>query len=71
MQYGVVGSGSPQIVHFNGRDVSQITIDELKPSKMYSIQVAAWISVGIGMYSSPINQLTSGKNVGCIIAQIQ
>ena len=43
-------------------DASQTTISGLRPSRTYSIQVAARNNAGIGLYSSPINQLTSGKN---------
>ena len=50
-------------------DASHTTTSGLRPSRTYSIQVAARNSAGIGMYSSPINQLTLGKNVGYIRAQ--
>ena len=57
-------------MHVSRGDVSHTTISGLRPSRMYSIQVAARNSAGIGLYSTPINQLTSGKlNVGCIRAQ--
>ena len=46
----------------SGGDASHTTTSELRPSRTYSIQVAARNSAGIGMYSSPINQQTSGKN---------
>ena len=46
----------------SGGDASYTTISGLRPSRMYSIQVAARNSAGIGLYSSPINHLTSGKN---------
>ena len=59
MQYGVVGSGSAQTVSVSG-DASHTTISGLRPSRTYSIQVAAVNSAGIGLYSAPINQLTLG-----------
>ena len=62
MQYGLVGSESPQIIRVSRVDASHTTISGLRPSRMYSIQVAARNSAGIGMYSTPINQLTSGKS---------
>ena len=46
----------------SGGDTSHTTISGLRPSRTYSIQVAARNNAGIGMYSTPINQLTSGKN---------
>ena len=49
-------------MRINGGDVSHTTISGLRPSRTYSIQVAARNSVGIGLYSSSMNQLTSGKN---------
>ena len=70
VRYGVVRSGSPQIIRVSRGDVSHTTISGLRPSRTYSIQVAAWNSAGIGLYSTPIDQLTLGKmNIGCIIAQ--
>ena len=46
----------------SGDDTLQVTISGLRPSRTYYIQVAARNSAGIGLYSSPINQLTLGNN---------
>ena len=61
IQYGVVRSGSIQIMSVLESDTSQTTISGLRPATTYSIQVAAVNSAGIGVYSIPINQLTLGK----------
>ena len=61
MQYGVVGSESTQIMRVSRGDTSHATISRLESSRTYSIQVAAWNSAGIGLYSTPINQLTLGE----------
>ena len=45
----------------SGGSVTEATISSLMSSTTYSIQVAAVNSVGIGLYSAPINQLTLGK----------
>ena len=44
----------------SGGDTSLTTISGLRPATTYFIQVAALNSAGIGAYSAPINQLTSG-----------
>ena len=62
MQYGVVGSGT-QIMHVSGGDASHTTISGLRPSRTYSIQVAAWNSAGIGPYSDSNIQITLGKQM--------
>ena len=46
----------------SGGDASHTTISGLRPSRTYSIQVAARNSAGIGLYSTPINRLTLGNN---------
>ena len=61
MQYGVVGNGSTQTMNVSGGDATQVTISGLRPSRFYSIQVAAANSAGIGQYSGSRNQLTLGK----------
>ena len=63
VQYGVMGSGSTQTMRVSRGDASHTTISGLESSRTYSIQVAARNSAGIGMYSSPISQLTSGKRM--------
>ena len=61
VQYGVVGSGSTQTVSVSGGATRRTTIFGLKSSRIYSIQVAAMNIAGIGPFSAPTNQLTSGK----------
>ena len=62
VQYGVMGSGSTQMLTFNGADVTQTTIENLVPSTTYTIEVAAVNSAGTGVYTTPRNQLTRGLN---------
>ena len=61
MQYGDVGSGSPQILRVSRGDASHTTISGLGSSRTYSIQVAAWNSAGVGLYSDSKTQITLGK----------
>ena len=63
MQYGVVGSGGTQTMSVSGGSVTEVTISSLMSSTTYSIQVAAVNIAGIGLYSAPTNQLTSGKQM--------
>ena len=60
LQYGVVGSGSVQIMSVSGGDTSHTTISGLNSSRAYSVQVAAVNSAGIGNFSDLMNQLTLG-----------
>ena len=62
VQYGVVGR-STQTKSVSGGDASQITISELRSSRMYLFQVAATNSAGIGQYSGSKIQLTLGKGM--------
>ena len=52
----------------SGGSVTEATISSLMSFTTYSIQVAAVNSAGIGLYSSPIHQLTSGKTGGKVVA---
>ena len=55
----------------SGGDASLITISGLRPARTYSIQVAAVNIAGLGLYSAPTNQLTSGKHTyGAFLAQL-
>ena len=45
----------------SGRDALQVTISGLRPSRTYSIQVAAVNSAGIGVYSDLLIVQTEGK----------
>ena len=47
-------------------DASHTTISGLRPSRTYSIQVAARNSAGIGPYSRGFNQLTTGIYIWCM-----
>ena len=60
VQYGVVGSGSTQIVSVSGGSVTEASLLHLMSSTTYSIQVAAVNSAGIGVFSDPKSQLTLG-----------
>ena len=60
VQYGVMGSGSTQMLTVNGADVTQTTIEDLTSSTTYSIEVAAINNAGTGVYSTPRDQLTQG-----------
>ena len=60
MRYVVVGSGSPQTISVSRGDASHTIISELRPSRTYSIQVAARNRADIGPYSRRFNQLTTG-----------
>ena len=60
VQYGVMGSGSTQMLTVNGADMTQTIIEALMSSTTYSIEVAAVNSAGTGEYSGPRNQLTRG-----------
>ena len=71
VQYGVVGSGSTQTVSVSGGATRHTTIFGLRSSSAYAIQVAARNSAGTGLYSAPINQLTSGNNIGCTCIDFQ
>ena len=51
VQYGVVGSGSTQIMSVSRGSVTEATISSLMSSTTYSIQVAAVNSAGTGVYS--------------------
>ena len=61
VQYGVVESGSTQTVSVSRGATRRTTIFGLRSSSTYAIQVAARNIAGIGLYSVPTNQLTSGK----------
>ena len=63
VQYGVMGSESPQIMDVTRSDALHTTISGLRPSRTYSIQVAARNSAGIGPYSDSNIQITLGKQV--------
>ena len=72
MRYGVQGSGSTHIVNVSGGDATEATISGLTPSTMYSIEVAAVNSAGIGAYSSISSFISSNDNsewrfVTCLI----
>ena len=51
VRYGVVGSGSILIMSVSGGSVTKVTISSLMSSTVYSIEVAAVNSAGIGNYS--------------------
>ena len=61
VQYGVMGSGSTQMLTVNGATVNEATISGLMSSTTYSIGVAAVNSAGAGEYSDPITAMTDGK----------
>ena len=63
VQYGVVGSGNTQTMSVSGGDTSHTTIIGLRPARIYSVQVAAVNSADVGLYSAPIYQPTSGKQM--------
>ncbi|CAI8028414.1 Receptor-type tyrosine-protein phosphatase S, partial [Geodia barretti] len=52
VQYGVMGSGSTQIVTVDGATMTETTIENLTPSTTYSIEVAAVNNAGTGVYST-------------------
>ena len=54
-------SQSVQTMNVSGGIVTEATISELIPSTTYSIEVAAVNSVGTGVYSDAIYQLTEGR----------
>ena len=58
VQYGVQGSGSTQTESVS---TTEATISGLAAATNYSIEVAAVNSAGTGVYSAPLNVLTSGK----------
>ena len=60
VRYGVHGNGSTQTVIVSGGGSTQTIISGLTPSTNYSIEVAAVSSVGTGVYSNNIFQLTQG-----------
>ena len=64
LRYGVQGGGSTHIVGVSGGNTTEITISGLHASTNYSIEVAAVNSVGIGIYSSEVDQLTNGMSNG-------
>ena len=59
VRYGIQGNGSMQTVNVSGGDSTNTSISELKSSTIYSIEVAAVNSAGIGMYSNPLKNITS------------
>ena len=50
-------------MRISGGDASHTTISGLRPSRNYSIQVAARNSAGIGLYSDSKTQITLGKQM--------
>ena len=58
--YAVQVNGSIQTVSVSGGGSTQTIISGLTPSTNYSIEVAAVNSVGTGVYSNVIVQLTRG-----------
>ena len=61
MRYGVQGSGSTQTVSVSGGGATRRLISGLESSAIYSVEVAAVNSAGIGVYSDPYFILTDGK----------
>ena len=64
VRYGVQGTAEgDRTVKMATGDSSggMYTISGLSPATVYTVEVAAVNSVGTGVYSSPIDQLTSGK----------
>ena len=59
VRYGIQGNGSIQTVIVSGNDSTHTSISGLRSSTTCSIEVAAVNSVGIGMYSNPLNVTTS------------
>ena len=62
VRYGVQGNGSTQTVNVSGGEAIQTIISGRTPSTNYSIEVAAVNSVGTGVYSNVIFQLTRGTS---------
>ena len=62
LRYGVQGSGSTQTMYVSGGDATEATISGLTPSIMYSIEVSAVNSAGIGAYSSIYSFIPSNDN---------
>ena len=60
VRFGVQENGSIQTVSVSGGGSTQTIIFGLTPSTNYSIEVAAVNSVGTGVYSNVIFQLTRG-----------
>ena len=59
VQYGVQGSGNPQMKDDIGGEATQTIIPGLMPSTTYSIEVAAVNSAGTGVYSPAIMEKTA------------
>ena len=62
VRYGVQESGSTQTMSVTGGDATEATISGLTPSTMYSIEVAAVNSAGIGAYSSISSFISSNDH---------
>ena len=60
VRYGVQGNRSTQTKNVSGGVATQTIISGLTPTTNYSIEVAAVNSVGTGVYSNVIFQLTRG-----------
>ena len=58
-------SGSTQTMSVSGGNVTEVMISSLMPSTIYSIQLAAETSAGVGNYSDPVIVSTNGKELAC------
>ena len=61
LRYGVKESGNTQTVSVSGEATTESTLNGLVYATIYSIEVAAVNSAGIGDYSVPIIFATEGK----------
>ena len=61
MQYGVQGSGSTQTDSVSGGATTEATISGLAAGTNYEIEVVAVNNAGTGVYSDPLNVLTTGE----------
>jgi len=62
VQLWVQESGNTQRKNVPGGAATEATLNGLKSATAYYVQVAAFNSVGIGMYSEFVSVLTEGKN---------
>ena len=62
VRYGVQGNGSTQTLSVSGGGATQTIISGLIPFTNYSIEAAAVNSVGTGVYSNAIFQMTQGTS---------
>ena len=67
MQYGIVGTGSVEIMNVSESETT--TISNLMPSTNYSIQVAAINNAGTGNLSAIIFSLTQGIYTKHVVAE--